>query len=340
MKTSFFVLLVGFGMKSAAQDIPSNLPYTLLDSGFIYERAPFPSCHASTLVETDSGLLAAWFGGTHEKNPDVCIYTANYTNGKWSLPLQTADGRITDKQRYPCWNPVLFRKDNGEVILYYKVGRSPSQWWGMYRISADNGASWTPAVKIPNGLLGPIKNKPFRLADGRILYPTSFETNTRWRVYTETSAQDLTQWVKTPIDNNGFNAIQPAILSHPDGILQLLCRSTNGIIVQTWSTDMGKTWSPLDATELPNNNAGIDGVTLQNGLHLLVCNPMKEGRNRLVVLVSSDGEKWQNLLVLEDHDDGEYSYPAIIQGKDGRIHITYTYLREKIKYVCLVLKNN
>jgi alpha-L-fucosidase len=339
MKIAFISLLMVCNMISAAQDISGNLQCTVLDSCFIYENAPFPSCHASTLVETDDGLLAAWFGGSHEKDPDVCIYTALYADGQWGLPKLTADGIISDKRRYPCWNPVLFKRDNGDVILYYKIGRSPSQWWGMYKISADNGTSWTAAARIPDGLLGPIKNKPFRLSDGRILYPTSYETNTRWRVYTESSAQDLTRWTKTPIDNNGFNAIQPTILSHPDGNLQLLCRSTNGMIVQTWSNDQGKTWSPLEATGLPNNNAGIDGVTLQNGLHLLVCNPMKEGRNKLAVLVSSDGTRWQNLLVLEDHAGGEYSYPAIIRGKDGRIHITYTYRREKIKYVCLELKN-
>jgi alpha-L-rhamnosidase len=32
---------------------------------FIYDEAPFKSCHASTIAETQSGLYAAWFGGTH-----------------------------------------------------------------------------------------------------------------------------------------------------------------------------------------------------------------------------------------------------------------------------------
>jgi predicted neuraminidase len=339
MKISFFTFLIALCAVSSAQDPPDSLQCSVLDSCFIFVKAPFPSCHASTLVETNSGLLAAWFGGSHEKDPDVCIYTALFADEQWGPPKLTADGIISDKRRYPCWNPVLFKRDDGSIVLYYKVGRSPSQWWGMYRISSDNGASWAPAMKIPDGLLGPIKNKPFRLPDGRILYPTSFETSNKWRVYTETSAQDLTQWLKTPINNNGFNAIQPTVLSHPGGNLQLLCRSTNGMIVQTWSADQGKTWKPVEATELPNNNAGIDGVTLKNGLHLLVCNPIKEGRNKLAVLVSADGKKWHNLLILEDHPDGEYSYPAIIQGKDGRIHITYTYQRKKIKYVCLELKN-
>jgi alpha-L-fucosidase len=338
MKISLIALLVILYGYSAAQVFPDDMQFTVSDSGFIYETAPFPSCHASTLVETENGLLAAWFGGSHERNPDVCIYSASYTQGKWSLPRLTADGITSEKRRYPCWNPVLFKRDNDDVILYYKVGRSPSQWWGMYKISADNGVTWSHAVKIPEGLLGPIKNKPFRLPDGMIMYPTSFESSTKWRIYTETSSQDLTQWTKTIIDNNGFNAIQPAILAYPDGSLQLLCRSTDKRIVQSWSADQGRTWKPVEATELPNNNAGIDGVTLQNGLQLLVCNPITEGRHKLAVLASADGIKWKNLLVLEDHTDGEFSYPAVIQGTDGRIHITYTYRREKIKYVCLDVK--
>jgi len=338
MKMAFLALLAAVIVSAPAQDLTIVPMCHILDSVYIYENAPFPSCHASTLAETQTGLLAAWFGGSHERNPDVCIYTASWIDGKWTDPQLTADGILNEKLRYPCWNPVLFTRDNGDVILFYKVGPSPREWWGMFRISSDDGTTWSPPTRIPDGLLGPIKNKPFRLPDGTILYPTSYEKHVKWRIYAETSTQDLKTWNKIPVDNNGFNAIQPTILHYADGRLQLLCRSRENRIVQTWSTDRGKTWKPLEATDLPNNNAGIDGVTLQSGLQLLVCNPLTEGRHKLALLASSDGKNWKSILMLEDHASGEFSYPAIIEGKDGKVHITYTYRREKIKYVCLELK--
>ncbi len=316
---------------------PEKLKAEVLSAGFIYETAPFPECHASTIVETGNGLLASWFGGTEERDPDVCIYTSENVDGTWSEPVLVADGIINDTLRYPCWNPVLFQKDNGEVVLYYKVGPNPREWWGLYKTSADNGRTWSEAVDIPNNLLGPIKNKPERLADGTILYPTSFENREVWNIYVETSDQQLKNWKKIDIDNSGFNAIQPTVLFYKDGRIQMLCRSKERKIVETWSSDQGKTWSPVEATSLVNNNSGIDAVTLKNGLQLLISNPIEKGRNKIDVKASADGITWTDIIVLEDQPEGEFSYPAIIEGKDGTIHITYTYNRLKVKYVHLKL---
>ena len=92
----------------------------------------------------------------------------------------------------------------------------------------------------------------------------------------------------------------------------------------------------MQATTLINNNSGIDAVSLDNGLQLLICNPIERGRNKLNILASIDGENWKEIIVLEDQPKGEFSYPAIIKGKDGTIiHVTYTYNRVKIKYVHL-----
>jgi alpha-L-fucosidase len=305
---------------------------------FIYEKASFPSCHASTLVETGDGILAAWFGGTHENNPDVCIYTSICSKGKWSEPSMAADGIINDTLRYALWNPVLFKRDNGDIILYYKIGKNPRDWWGRYKISKDEGKTWSAAVDIPGKMYGPIKNKPERLKNGSILYPTSVETRESWKIYVESSDQELNSWQKTDIDNNGFNAIQPSILFHKDGQIQMLCRSREKRIVESWSSDLGKSWTPVRATSLVNNNSGIDAVTLKKGSHLLICNPIERGRNKISLFGSSDGKSWEELIILEDQPKGEFSYPAIIQGKDGSIHITYTYNREKIKYVHLKVK--
>ena len=165
---------------------------------------------------------------------------------------------------------------------------------------------------------------------------SSFEINNRWTSHVEISNPDLTSWEKVDLKGS-FNAIQPTILFHPDGKIQLLCRTQEGVVAQAWSSDEGKSWTPLEAANLENNNSGIDGVTLFDGYHLLVANPLKKGRNKLVLLGSNDGISWEELLVLENEKSGEFSYPAIIQAKDGTVHLSYTYNREKIKYIHLSL---
>lgn len=307
----------------------------ILRSEFIKAPQSVPSAHASTLVETDDGMLAAWFGGTYERHPDVSIYTSRLKDGQWSDPVLVADGVQNESFRFPCWNPVLFKRENGDLILFYKVGPSPSTWWGKYKISTDEGYTWSDMEVIPRACVGPIKNKPVTLPGGKILYPTSIEIMGKWNVYMEMSDQDLTNWEKIEIDNNGFDAIQPSVLFHKDGSLQILCRSKNKSVVESWSKDNGKTWSKLMPSKLPNNNSGTDAVTLSSGRHIIIYNPITEGRNKLAIAGSYDGKEWKKLIDLEDHASGEYSYPAIIQSKDGTIHATYTYNREKIKYVQL-----
>ena len=131
-----------------------------------------------------------------------------------------------------------------------------------------------------------------------------------------------------------LGAIQPTILFHGDARLEALGRTRQGRIFEVWSDDNGKTWGPVRLTGLPNPNAGIDAVTLADGRYLLVYNDTTEGRTPLNVAVSKNGSDWRMALVLED-EPGEYSYPAVIQAADGRVHITYTWRRERIKHVVL-----
>ena len=304
---------------------------------------------ASTLAETPSGLVAAWFGGTHEKHKDVCIWVARRNADGWSKPAKVADGIQSADLRHPCWNPVLFRPRDGQLMLFYKVGPSPREWWGMLMTSPDDGKTWSKPRKLGEDkaighLLGPVKNKPVQLADGAILCPSSSEHN-RWRVHFELTRDGGTTWqVIGPInDGNKFGAIQPSILRHSDGRMQILCRTQQSVVGQSWSADGGKSWSKLTATALPNPNAGTDAVTLADGRQLLVYNhttrrsDFPAGRNMLNVALSDDGEAWQPVLTLE-RAKGEFSYPSVIQTSDGLIHITYTYQRRSVKHV--VLKAN
>jgi len=192
-----------------------------------------------------------------------------------------------------------------------------------------------------DGVLGPIKNKLVRLSDGTLVAPSSTESAERpstWRVHFERTTDAGLTW-KTAFpsasaDGNAINAIQPSILVHPDGKLQALGRTRSQRVFETWSGDGGRTWDPISLTSLPNPNSGIDAVTLRDGRHIIVYNHTIEGRSPLNVSVSRDGNTWDAALVLENAP-GEYSYPAVIQSSDGRVHITYTWKRERIKHVVI-----
>lgn len=318
-------------------------PTPVLTREFIYEKAPFPECHASTLAETPRGLVVAWFGGTREKHPDVGIWVSHLQNGTWTAPAEVATGAQPDGKRLPCWNPVLYQIPGSDLLLFYKVGPSPSDWWGMLKRSPDGGRTWSAAERLPDGILGPIKNKPVLVVPDALLCPSSSESP-HWRVHFERTRDWGKTWTKTKPVNDGVKdgAIQPAILFHPGGRLQALCRSQKtGFITETWSGDGGETWSPLVNTTLPNPNSGIDAVTLRDGRHVLIYNPVspKPGewggpRTPLVAAVSADGKTWQPVATLES-EPGEYSYPAVIQTADGKVHVTYTWKRQRIRHVVL-----
>lgn len=310
-------------------------------SAFVYETAPFPSAHASTIADTPGGLVAAWFGGTREGAADVGIWVARYERGAWTPPVEVATGMQADGKRFPCWNPVLFVMPDATMRLFYKVGPSPREWWGLSRTSRDGGRTWDDAVRLPDGILGPIKNKPVRLADGTILSPSSTESTTQpsvWRIHVERSTDGGRTWTIAgpPADGGDAsrNAIQPSILVHPQGRLQAIGRSRLQRLYETWSSDGGRTWSPVALTTLPNPSAGTDAVTLRDGRHLLVYNHTAKGRTPLNVAVSTDGVAWAGALVLE-RGPGEYSYPAVIQSADGLVHVTYTWKRERIRHVVI-----
>lgn len=307
----------------------------IVKTEFIFERAPFAQCHASTIVESGGELVAAWFGGTREGDPDVAIWVSRHRGGAWSAPVPVADGIQADGARHPCWNPVLFQPRRGPLLLFYKVGPSPDRWWGMLKTSEDAGKTWSEARRLPDGILGPIKNKPLQLADGALLCPSSTE-HVGWRVHFERTADLGKTWEKTGPLNDGrrIGAIQPAILRLQDGSLLSLSRSRQKAIAESRSRDGGRTWEPMTLTALPNPNSGLDAVTLADGRHLLVYNATTSGRSPLVVAISRDGKAWRAAATLEDQP-GEYSYPAVIQASDRTVHVTYTWKRARVKHVVL-----
>lgn len=341
MKSILYVLLMAAVQISAADP-------AILKSEFIYDTGPYPSIHATTIVETPSGLVAAWFGGTAERNPDVCIWVSRYVDGQWTPSVETANGVQADGTRHPTWNPVLFQPKGGPLMLFYKAGPTPQTWWGMLTTSTDGGKSWEQPRRLPKGILGPVKNKAVQLADGSILCPTSEESpaaqkgdKETWSVHFERTRDFGRTWERTAPTHDGktIQAIQPSILFLEGDELLALGRSRQDKVFEIRSADGGKTWGEMKLGTLPNNNSGTDAVTLADGTHLIIYNhiagtPGKWGGKRtpLNLASSKDAQNWNAALVLES-DPGEYSYPAIIQTQDGLVHITYTWKRQKVKHV-------
>jgi predicted neuraminidase len=320
--------------------VPQNLykgDKCIIRSEFIYqpEDVKFPSCHASTITEIPGGFITAWFGGTAEKNPDVGIWISRFTNGKWSKPEEAANGIRENNKRYPCWNPVLYNSGD-EILLFYKVGPSPSEWWGELIISDDKGISWSASHKLPEGIIGPVKNKPVLMKNGVLLCPSSSE-NDGWRVHMEMTSDNGITWTRTKaLNDKKIAAIQPSVLIFPTGKLEILCRSKQSRILTSWSEDNGASWTELVPSAIPNPNSGIDAVSLKDGRHVLVYNHLTSGRNMLNVAVSDDGINWKPAVLLEnDIKDTEYSYPAVIQSNNKMIHITYSWNRKLVKHVVI-----
>ena len=333
----------------------------------LFKDAPFTSCHASTIAETGDGdLVVACFGGSYEGCEDVCIWVSRLPRGanEWTTPAIAADGVFGDTLRKACYNPVLQPMPNGELWLFLKIGSCVADWTGWLTKSRDGGKTWSEREPLPEGFLGPTKNKPLLMGD-RLLCPSSTEKD-GWRIHFEILDLNTNQWHKvgpvkgamalTTMDMDKPDAqpreimcIQPTLLQLPDGSVKALCRTKNGRIATTTSRDGGETWSEVTLTDLPNNNSGIDAVTLRDGRHILVYNPVtvepgKETglRTPLAVAVSEDGEHWT--MVLTEEEDtapaGELSYPAIIQGSNGHLYITYTWLRQRIAFMDITLKES
>jgi predicted neuraminidase len=338
MRVSLLVLLVGLLPALRQADIRA-----IVKSEFIADQMPTPQCHASTIVETPGGLLCAWFGGKFERHPEVGIWLARHDNGHWLAPVEVANGVQADGRRYPTWNPVLFQPRRGPLMLFYKVGPDPASWWGMLLTSSDGGKTWSGPRRLPDRVLGPVKNKPLQLANGDILCASSTEAG-GWSIHFERTSDLGATWHTTrPAGSTpAIQAIQPALLQREDGRIQAIGRSQQDRVFSVVSTDGGQSWGAMALLDLPNPNSGLDAVTLSDGRSVIVYNHARStkgrwdaGRDVLNVAVSNDGKAWSAALLLEDERGQEFSYPAVIQSADGLVHITYTWKRQRIRHVVL-----
>ena len=308
-----------------------------IDQEFVYTEAPFPSAHASTIVELENGdLLSAWFGGSGEGKPDVAIWSARRSNGKWSAPME-----LVREPEIACYNPVFFYSADGRLWLYYKFGPHPSQWSAGRRFSVDDGKTWSAVEHLPAGLYGPIRAKPLVLPNGTIVSGTSVESYRSWAVWIERSTDNGATWSRigpisapnNPTAVGTYGIIQPSVVRLRDGTLRLYARSTQQIakICVADSKDDGLHWSAVHVLDLPNPNSGLDAVGLRDGRVVLIFNNTNKGRSPLNLAVSDDGEHFRMFHTLEDETGGEFSYPSMIQAQNGDLFATYTWNRKRVR---------
>jgi predicted neuraminidase len=323
--------------KSDQMDAVDSLPA----KGFLFgDDHPFPQCHASTIIHLDDGeFIAAWFGGTEEKDDDVGIWMTRGRPGNWEKPFEVAKIR-----QEPHWNPVLFQSPEGKIYLFFKVGKEIAQWETWLKTSDDRGKTWSQATELvpgDRGGRGPVRNKLIVLSDGAWLAGASNE-NGAWNTFFDRSEDKGKTWHATPyltIDRKeikGKGIIQPTLWESAPGEVHALLRSTAGVICRTDSKDYGKTWSPVYKTSLPNPNSAIDVAKLPDGTLVLAYNPDDKNwgsRGTLALAVSSDnGKTWSKRAIIEHGGkDDEFSYPAIISYGDT-VAVTYTWKRKKIAF--------
>ena len=299
------------------------------------------SCHASTVLPLkDGSVLAAWFGGDAEKDKNVEIYVAiRSPKGQWSKPRC-----VSEKDEIPCWNPVLYERKDGVIILFYKYGNEIAEWITKFVASADGGKHWSaPRELVPgdySGGRGPVKNKCLRVTSRLLLAPASTEHKDLWLPFIDISEDDGETWTRTPLmerpDYNGAEVklIQPTLWEDAEGSIHCFLRSNQGALYRCDSLNSGHDWGKPYRTNIPNNNSGIDCCTDDKNRLWLAYNPVGEDwgpRYPLCLACSKDnGRSFTDLMALEA-EEGEYSYPAIVF-MNGALHLTYTYKREQIVY--------
>jgi predicted neuraminidase len=295
--------------------------------------------HPACFTELQNGdLYLAYYGGEGEYEGDTKDYGSRLKKGetKWSEPVVIAD--------YP-WlaegNPVVWQAPDGLVWLYY-LNRYGATWSSSRiraKISRDGAQTWSDPIQVTWEEGTMVRGHPIVLQDGNYLLPIYHETGHNTEIVGADSTSlflnynpNTHTWKETGRIRSKKGNIQPAVVQLTDLHLVAYCRrcggyepTTEGYLIRAESHDGGWTWSEGIDSQFPNPNAAVDFKKLQNGHLILAYNDSMNERNPLTVAISTDGDKTypykRNIL---DLPGGDFGYPAIIQTKDGKIHLMFT----------------
>jgi predicted neuraminidase len=186
-----------------------------------------------------------------------------------------------------------------------------------------------------------VKNNPVSLSDGGWAVPIYHEFVAKFPeiLWIKEAAGGQLCWSKTRIFG-GRSALQPALVPQNKTAAIVLCRDSSATkrIQFSRSTDLGNNWSPPQSLALPNSDSGLDAIRLFDGRLLLAFNDSPAGRDNLSLALSDDGGlNWSRRAILEAEPGAEFSYPYLIQARDGRVHLVYTWKRKSIKHAAFNL---
>jgi predicted neuraminidase len=234
----------------------------------------------------------------------------------------------------------VFLLDHAGTLWLYHVTLAGQGWTTahlMRQRSPDLGRRWQQPepLGMEEGLM--FRSRPLDLArldqPDHWLLPIYDEKT--WRSLMLLSADDGASWspgqfIVTPPGN-----IHACVVPLADGRLLAFLRTggKGGSIWRTTSGDHGRTWAMSEPTPLPNPNAGLDLLRLRSGALVLAFNNSSHRRTPLCVALSDDeGLTWPHMRTLQN-EDGEFSYPTLIESQSGRIHGVYTWRRQWIQSV-------
>jgi predicted neuraminidase len=340
----FFTTLCFAFLRAPAPEAPAFLPpspaaASELPSEFLLEQLPAvaPISHASSLAEDAGGRLSAvWYAGSREGARDVEIWFSTRNALGWSPPrvIATAAGTAqeTGANVRKLGNPVLFA--SGRRLHLWFVSVALGGWSGSsvnHKSSDDGGKTWSPATKLVTSpffnVATLVRTPPVAMTNGELGLPVYHEFMARRGEWLRIGASgSILGKVRMSSPAPG---LQPAVIAIDERRGLALLRSAdrqNGKVMVNTTADAGSTWRQSPSLPITNIDTSVALLRLRSGRLSLAANPQR-GRNLLKLFVSDDnGESWHPArTIATDPDEGaQYSYPALLQTGDGRIHLTYT----------------
>lgn len=322
--------------------------------------------HSATIAELPNGdLMAIWYGGSREGAKDVALYQSIFPVGadQWgpTEKLLKRERTETELSRYikKIGNPVLYTDSKDRVHLFF-VSVSVGGWAGSainHMYSDDLGKTWSSTKRLVSSpflnISTLVKSPPFEFSDGSLGLPVYHEFMGKFsEVIRLDENYDVVEKIR--IDKGRTN-IQPVFLVNSPQQGELLMRSViqdEPVIFKAKvnRVDEAQGWRSWvlqheisDRTDigLPNPDSAIAGVS-DGGYGVLAYNHSEKIRNVLSLAVrkeassETDSGSWQRIHDFENASEQpaeRYSYPYLIQGKDGVFHLIYSWNRQYIKHI-------